>query len=132
MFLCLSMMMLMYKEVCNKRLTQIMFSFLVVFVCAMAGFKQFLRPSWLRNILSWQRKDLLGCFPLPNDVAEMWEETYGDGGVLDIKRQNNYGMKKTHKCATHFSTVSISFIGIYLRYVMEFCSDTLFDIDNRN
>lgn len=122
----------MYKDVCYKRLTQIMFSFLVVFVCAMAGFKQFLRPSWLRSILSWQRQDPLGCFPLPNDVAEMWKETYEDGGVLDIKRQNNYGMKKAQKCSPHFTTVAISYIAVYLRYILEFCSDTLFDVDVRN
>ncbi|KAG4068274.1 hypothetical protein HA402_007794 [Bradysia odoriphaga] len=100
-----------------------------VLVCSMSGFRQFLHPSWLRTILSWQSKGSLGCFEVPkHHASKTFEEIYGikkDG--KRVKRYDNVISAGTQSCSTHFTGVAIGSIGMHLRYLMETCPETLFD-----
>lgn len=97
----------------------------------MAGFQQFLQISWLRTMLSWQSNDLLGCFELPkNDMSKTFDEIYGiKKKSKRVKRYDNIISAGTQNCSTHFTGVAVACIGIHLRYLLETCTETFFNVD---
>ncbi|MBN3303901.1 CP089 protein, partial [Amia calva] len=88
-----------------------------IMLCGMAGFADFYKSSWLRNILIWQDPDE-GCFGKDEEDHTQAQ----DRGVLEalqlhkrVKRR-----EKTLKdgCSSHMTGVAVSALGGYLNYYL--------------
>lgn len=81
----------------------------LVFVCSILGYTQFLKLSWLENILSWQNR--IGCFLEPNILTDNRR----------VKRSDNVVLMGDEKCSVHFTTVSLCAMAMHLRYFGDTC-----------
>ncbi len=100
----------------------------------MSGYNQFLQLPWLRTILSWQSKDLLGCFELPkHDLSKKFEDIYGiKKENRRVKRYDNVISAGSQNCSVHFTGKALGAVGVHLRYLIESCGERLFEVAESN
>ncbi|XP_049772957.1 UPF0764 protein C16orf89 homolog [Schistocerca cancellata] len=76
-----------------------------IVLCGLEGFKEFIKPSWLEKILSWQRP--FGC--------------YGNlhNSILRKRRRKRTDIAGDYDCSMHFTGLAVSGITLFLRDMIE-------------
>jgi hypothetical protein len=108
---------------------------ILVSICSLAGYTNFLRRDWLDAILSWQTKSGLGCFLDPEVTANSTNsDIHRSFGVsAKIRRRRNElrtdwdhtNSSKHETCLSHFTAMGIAATSIHLRYLVDTCYQSI-------
>ncbi|GLG99612.1 Uncharacterized protein GBIM_06031 [Gryllus bimaculatus] len=83
-----------------------------VALCGIEGFVEFMRPAWIKQILSWQRP--VGCFGNEVEFREAVEKV-----KYERRRRKRDDGVMAHGCLMHFTGVALAALAASLRYLAE-------------
>nr|XP_032626598.1 UPF0764 protein C16orf89 homolog [Chelonoidis abingdonii] len=84
-----------------------------VMLCGMSGFSDFYKPSWLENILTWQKPEE-GCFGKPSENSEHPCRVKEQEQLL--KRVKRREKVFADGCSSHNTAVAVGVLGGFLYY----------------
>ena len=105
-------------------------------VCSLAGYKDFLKPEWMYEILFWEKtlSTNSGCFTNMDTDSSGEDETEFGSELKSSQLPNqtqprtkrsdafiNIGTQDDQECSVHFTAVSMASLAIHLRYLLETC-----------
>uniref|UniRef100_A0A452IRC4 Uncharacterized protein n=1 Tax=Gopherus agassizii TaxID=38772 RepID=A0A452IRC4_9SAUR len=84
-----------------------------IMLCGMSGFSDFYKPSWLENILTWQKPEE-GCFGKPSENSEQPSRVKDQEQLLRrVKRREKVF---ADGCSSHNTAVAVGVLGGFLYY----------------
>uniref|UniRef100_A0A8C4WDE3 Chromosome 16 open reading frame 89 n=1 Tax=Gopherus evgoodei TaxID=1825980 RepID=A0A8C4WDE3_9SAUR len=84
-----------------------------IMLCGMSGFSDFYKPSWLENILTWQKPEE-GCFGKPSENSEHPSRVKDQEQLLRrVKRREKVF---ADGCSSHNTAVAVGVLGGFLYY----------------
>ncbi|XP_050822431.1 UPF0764 protein C16orf89 homolog [Gopherus flavomarginatus] len=84
-----------------------------IMLCGMSGFSDFYKPSWLENILTWQKPEE-GCFGKPSENSEHPSRVKDQKQLLRrVKRREKVF---ADGCSSHNTAVAVGVLGGFLYY----------------
>ncbi|XP_074925390.1 UPF0764 protein C16orf89 homolog [Chelonoidis abingdonii] len=84
-----------------------------IMLCGMSGFSDFYKPSWLENILTWQKPEE-GCFGKPSENSEHPCRVKEQEQLL--KRVKRREKVFADGCSSHNTAVAVGVLGGFLYY----------------